>query len=86
MSLGEVQGGYARPMTNHPNAARLRALTAAALLGLGTLGVAACSDEDGDGGTTDEEIQDLEDTGDSIEDQIQEEVDSQDKGTNEDNE
>ena len=65
---------------------RAVALSASALFAVGSLGVAACSDEDGDGGTTDEEIQDIEDTGDSIEDQIQEEVDSQDKGTNEDNE
>jgi hypothetical protein len=46
----------------------------------------ACSDEDGDGGTTDEEIQEGEDTIDSVEDEIQEEIDSQDEGTNEDNE
>lgn len=65
---------------------RVGAASAAALLTLGSLGVAACSDEDGDGGTTDEEIQDLEDTGTSIADEIEEEVDSQDQGTNEDNE
>jgi hypothetical protein len=65
---------------------RAAVLSATVLFSVGSLGLAACSDEDGDGGTTDEEIQDLEDTGDSIEDQIQEEVDSQDKGTNEDNE
>ena len=65
---------------------RAAAISASALFAVGSLGLAACSDEDGDGGTTDEEIEDLEDTGDSIDDQIQEEVDSQDKGTNEDNE
>ena len=48
--------------------------------------VPACDDEDGDGGSTDEEIQDLEDTGDSLVDDIEEEVDAQDEGTNEDGE
>jgi hypothetical protein len=38
--------------------------------------VPACSDEDGDGGTTDEEIQDLED-------EVDEEIDAQDEGSNE---
>jgi hypothetical protein len=67
--------------------ARTRAALLAALLGLGSLvGVAACSDEDGDGGTTDEEIQDGEDTVDSLEDEVEEEVDAQDEGTNEDDE
>ena len=74
-------------MTNHPTTAtRLRALTAAALLGLGTLGVAACSDEDGDGGTTDEEIQDGKETVDSVGDEVDEEIDAQDEGSNEDDE
>lgn len=63
---------------------RIAAAGVAAVLSLG--GFAACSDEDGDGGTTDEEIQDLEDTVTSIEGEIQEEVDSQDEGTNEDGE
>jgi hypothetical protein len=57
-------------------------LAAALLLG----GAAACSDEDGDGGSTDEEIQEGEDTVDSLEDDIQEEVDAQDEGSNEDGE
>lgn len=48
--------------------------------------VPACDDEDGDGGTTDEEIQDLEDTGEDVQDQVEEEIDSQDEGTNEDGE
>ncbi len=65
---------------------RLRSATLAALLGLGSLTAAACSDEDGDGGTTDEEIQDGKDTVDSIEDQVEQEVDAQDEGTNQDNE
>jgi hypothetical protein len=46
----------------------------------------ACSDEDGDGGTTDEEIQDLEDTATSLGNEVQEEIDSQDTGSDEDGE
>ena len=65
---------------------RAALLSASALFAVGSLGLAACSDEDGDGGTTDEEIQDIEDTGDDVVDEIDEEIDSQDKGTNEDNE
>lgn len=64
----------------------LRTWSVAALLGLGSIAGVACSDEDGDGGTTDEEIQDIEDTVDSVDDQIDEEIDSQDTGTNEDGE
>ena len=63
---------------------RAAALSLSVLFGVGA--IAACSDEDGDGGTTDEEIQDVEDTVDSIEDEIDEEVDAQDEGTNEDGE
>jgi hypothetical protein len=48
--------------------------------------LAACSDEDGDGGTTDEEIQDGKDTVTSVKDQIDEEIDAQHEGTNEDGE
>src|SRR5215203_1749085 len=48
---------------------------------------AACGDdEDGDGGTTDEEIQDVEDTAEDLENDVQDEVDSQDEGSNEDGE
>lgn len=82
--------GYARAMTTttaRPTATRLRAASLAALLGIGAIsGVAACSDEDGDGGTTDEEIQDGKDTVDSIEGEVEEEVDAQDQGTNKDGE
>lgn len=46
----------------------------------------ACSDEDGDGGTTDEEIQDVEDGAEDVGDRVEEEVDAQDEGTNEDDE
>ena len=35
----------------------------------------ACNDEDGDGATTDEEIQD-------VEDEVNEEIDAQDQGSN----
>jgi hypothetical protein len=67
---------------------RPAALALAALFGLGSvLGIAACSDEDGDGGETDEEIQDVEDTvdevTDDIENEVDEEVDAQDEGSNE---
>ncbi len=63
---------------------RAAALSLAVLFGVGALG--ACSDEDGDGGTTDEEIQDVEDTVDDLGDEIEEEIDSQNTDTNEDNE
>jgi hypothetical protein len=65
---------------------RVTALAAGALLAVGSFAGAACSDEDGDGGTTDEEIEDVEDTADSIQGEIEEEVDSQEEGTNEDGE
>jgi hypothetical protein len=68
---------------------RLAGLAFAGLLGLGSLtGIAACTDEDGDGGETDEEIQDVKDGADeavdSVEDEVDEETDAQDKGSNED--
>ena len=56
-----------------------------AVVALG-LGGAACSDEDGDGATTDEEIQDVEEGADRAGDQVQEEVEGQDEGSNEDGE
>lgn len=59
----------------------------ALLLGLGSVvGAAACSDEDGDGGTTDEEIQDGKDAVSTVVDEVEEEVDAQDEGSNEDGE
>lgn len=70
-------------MTNRTRAATV---TTACLFGLGSLGLAACSDEDGDGGTTDEEIQDVEDTADSVGDELEEEVDAQQEGDDEDGE
>jgi len=66
---------------------RVKAASVAALLSLGAVtGVAACSDEDGDGGTTDEEIQDGEDTVDSVGGEVDEEVDAQTEGDDEDGE
>ena len=61
---------------------RIKALSAG-LLGASLLLVPACEDEDGDGGVTDEEIEDVEDTGEDVGDEIQEEIDAQDEGTNE---
>jgi hypothetical protein len=50
-------------------------------------GAAACGDdEDGDGGVTDEEIQEGEDTVDSLGDEAEEELDAQDEGSNDDGE
>jgi hypothetical protein len=64
---------------------RAAALSLSAVLALG--GVAACGDdEDGDGGTTDEEIQEGEDTVEDVGDEIEEEVDAQDEGSNDDGE
>jgi leucine-zipper of insertion element IS481 len=80
---GDMNETDARHTPHH----RLRAALLAALLGLGaTAGVAACSDEDGDGGVTDEEIEDGKDTVDSVKGEVEEEVDSQNKGSNEDDE
>jgi len=66
---------------------RIAAFTTASLLGLASVtGLAACSDEDGDGGTTDEEIQDGQDTATSLGDEVEEEVDAQTEGDDEDGE
>ncbi len=64
---------------------RAATVSLAAALALG--GAAACGDdEDNDGGTTDEEIQEGEDTVDSLGDEVQEEVDAQDEGSNDNGE
>jgi hypothetical protein len=64
---------------------RVAAVLSAAALTVG--GVAACGeDEDGDGGTTDEEIQEGEDRLDDVGDEVQDEIDAQDQGSNEDGE
>ena len=62
-----------------------RALTIA-VAGTALLFSPACSDEDGDGGTTDEEIQDVEDGVEDVGDEVEEEVDAQDEGSNDDGE
>jgi len=63
---------------------RLTAYALAALLGLGSItGIAACSDEDGDGGETDEEIQDVKDGVDEGVDDVKEEVDEETDALNE---
>src|SRR3546814_6324511 len=64
--------------------ARIAAASFSALLALGAVG--ACSDEDGDGGTTDEEIQDGQETVDSLGNEVEEEVDAQTEGDDEDGE
>jgi hypothetical protein len=46
----------------------------------------ACSDEDGDGATTDEELEDVQDGANEAEDQLEEEVDGQTEGDDEDGE
>lgn len=62
-----------------------RVLTAA--LATGALLLApACSDEDEDGGTTDEELQDLEDGAEDVGEEVEEEIDAQDEGSDEDGE
>ena len=61
---------------------RLRRLAAvAALVALPVVG--ACADEDGDGATTDEEIQDVRDETNEAEDRVEKEIDGQDDGSNE---
>jgi hypothetical protein len=62
-----------------------RAITAGLAAGALLL-VPACDDEDGDGANTDEEIQDLEDRGEDIGNEIEEEIEGQDTGSNEDGE
>ena len=59
------------------------ALAALALLAMPFAG--ACADEDGDGATTDEEIQDVRDGTKDAEDRIEKEIDGQDEGSNDDN-
>lgn len=64
-----------------------RAATVSLAAALALVGAAACGDdEDDDGGTTDEEIQEGEDTVDSLGDEIEEEIDAQDEGSNDDGE
>ena len=51
-----------------------RASALAAVASLALVG-AACSDEDGDGADTDEEIEQLDETGEDVGNEIEEEVD-----------
>lgn len=74
-------------MTTRTTTSRFVSLSATAAFGLVSLtGLAACSDEDDDGGTTDEEIQDGQETVDSVGDEAEEEVDAQTEGDDEDGE
>lgn len=67
---------------------------AGAVAGVLVLAPAACGDdEDGDGGTTDEEVEDVENTVDDLEqeaedlgNEAEEEIESQDQGNNQDGE
>ena len=68
-------------MTRTRSAAARTALAALALLAVPFTG--ACADEDGDGATTDEEIQDVRDETNEAEDELEEEVDGQNEGSNE---
>ena len=54
---------------------RTRTWGAAAMVAALALGGAACSDEDGDGATTDEEVGEIEERVSEGADQVQEEVD-----------
>jgi hypothetical protein len=65
---------------------RVRRAVSASFAAVLVLGGAACSDEDGDGGTTDEELEDVDQTVDSVGDELEEEVDSQSEGSDEDGE
>lgn len=58
-----------------------RTITTALLAGAIAL-APACSDEDGDGGVTDEEIEDVENEAEDLGDQVEEEIDAQDEGSN----
>ena len=82
----ECQGklvGTALPMTTKRwRGARL----AVTVLALFALPLVACSDEDNDGATTDEEIEKVEKGVDRAEEEIRQEIKGQDQGSNEDNE
>ena len=78
-----VAGGYPVAMTIKMKRGGRLALAGVAVL---SFALAGCSDEDGDGATTDEEIQDVEDGVGNAGDEVEEEIDGQDQGSNEDNE
>lgn len=58
---------------------RVAATSLASILALGSFGLAACADEDGDGADSDEEVDQLdegaEDVGDEVEDEVREGAD-----------
>jgi hypothetical protein len=54
---------------------RRRPLAGVALAAALVLGPVACSDEDGDGATTDEEVDRMEEEGGDVRDRVEEEVD-----------
>ena len=54
---------------------RTTAFLTAAIMAVGMGGLAACSDEDGDGAVTDEEIGEIDETVEDLGDQVEEEVD-----------
>ena len=91
MCLGDgfrVTRGFMTDPDTSITRSRLVTTAAAGLFALGSIaGAAACSDEDGDGGETDEEIQDVEDSvkegADDVEEEVDEEVDAQNEGDNE---
>jgi hypothetical protein len=72
--------GYALPMRRHHRFARA---TFAALAVIAVPFAGACADEDGDGATTDEEIQDVKDESKDAEQELEEEVEGQNEGSNE---
>lgn len=64
---------------------RIRRRTRASLAALAVLAgvvTGACSDEDGDGATTDEEVEDVQQESNEAEDRVNREVDGQNQGSN----
>jgi hypothetical protein len=74
--------GKAETMRRTPT----KTVTAATLAGLFLLTGAACSDEDGDGATTDEEVEDVESEAEKVQREAEQEVEGQDRGNNQDGE
>ena len=66
-----TQGGYTSAM----HRTLKRTLAAGGLAGLLLVGAPACSDEDGDGNTADEEGEELEDRARDAGDEVEEQVD-----------
>ena len=61
----------------HTTRRTTRTAVAGALVALVALGggLTACSDEDGDGATTDEEVEELDEGSEDVQDQVEEEID-----------